>query len=513
MGFIAHSILAIVPPLTGDEATHWEWSRHLDWGYYDHPPMTAWSIALITSIFGQSQYALRLTSIFLHLATVLVLYHFSLETLRNKHQACNAAGLYMALPISVILGTAIGTDCSLVFFFTSTVYLVKKAIIDEDERFWIFAGITCGGMLLSKFMAVLFFPGLFLFLLTSSRHRKKLMGKGPYLATLISLIVFSPFLYWNMKNDWLTFQFNFMIRHKARTFTWEDPVYYVGGQMLALSPVVLVILVVALIGFIVQRKHVKDEIETEQKYRDTLQMLAFMITFPLIYYAGISFTGSERVGAHWAGIVFPIATLLLIAWFYSDKNRSLQEKIQRKKSLMLAVSSITLVSGGIIALLLFPKLLLPDEMLYTKKVYGDAPKGSHYFGWEKVGLRIDELRTELEATSEDLFFTSTDYALAAMLGFYTPSHPQFFLMNVDDKVVFGKTILLWSKGKKNLGADTLYVSDSPVRHKKHVQPFFKKMRQLEPLVIRDQDKRILRTFYFTFGEHYLGGEPDVLSSW
>src|ERR1051325_4997905 len=31
--------------LTGDEAHYWEWSRHLDYGYYSKPPGIAWVIA------------------------------------------------------------------------------------------------------------------------------------------------------------------------------------------------------------------------------------------------------------------------------------------------------------------------------------------------------------------------------------------------------------------------------------------------------------------------------------
>src|SRR5664279_792373 len=31
-------------PLTGDEAYYWEWSRHLAFGYVDHPPAVAWTI-------------------------------------------------------------------------------------------------------------------------------------------------------------------------------------------------------------------------------------------------------------------------------------------------------------------------------------------------------------------------------------------------------------------------------------------------------------------------------------
>ena len=41
-------------PLSGDETYHWEWSRHLAWGYYDHPGFTAYLIRFFTWLFGAS---------------------------------------------------------------------------------------------------------------------------------------------------------------------------------------------------------------------------------------------------------------------------------------------------------------------------------------------------------------------------------------------------------------------------------------------------------------------------
>ena len=37
--FIFNAIYSTSIPISGDEAYHWEWSRHLDFGYYDHPPL------------------------------------------------------------------------------------------------------------------------------------------------------------------------------------------------------------------------------------------------------------------------------------------------------------------------------------------------------------------------------------------------------------------------------------------------------------------------------------------
>ena len=32
-------------PMTGDEAYFVLWGKHLDFGYYDHPPMAGWMMA------------------------------------------------------------------------------------------------------------------------------------------------------------------------------------------------------------------------------------------------------------------------------------------------------------------------------------------------------------------------------------------------------------------------------------------------------------------------------------
>ncbi len=44
----------LVSPLDlyADEAQYWRWGDTLDWGYYSKPPMIAWVIHGVTSIFG-----------------------------------------------------------------------------------------------------------------------------------------------------------------------------------------------------------------------------------------------------------------------------------------------------------------------------------------------------------------------------------------------------------------------------------------------------------------------------
>jgi 4-amino-4-deoxy-L-arabinose transferase-like glycosyltransferase len=508
IAFAFHSLVALIPPLNGDEATFWEWSRHLALGYYAHPPMTAWLVALATNLFGVFKYNVRLSAILLHLGTILVIYRLALDLFKSQKPAFFSALLYAVLPISMVLGTAMTTDAGLVFFFTAAVYCSKCAIIDNKKNYWFLVGATGGAMLLSKFMAVLFFPGLCLFLLINQRYRKVFLTKEPYLGSLLALLIFSPFLYWNYNNSWLTFQFNFFMRHREEGFDPVKPFKYLAGQLLAGSPIVFSLIVVALVVFLIQLHRKRPK--TLQNRDDTILLLSYFTAFPLIYFAGTSL--GVEVAPHWPAIVYGPGVVLVIAWLHK-KPAFVSNQPQFQSGLYWSSFSLSLIITLILSLLvLFPKML-PDDMIYTNKVNDDAPVLSHYFGWKEIGRHIDSIKEKWQDNPEGLFMTSKDYSLASMLGFYTPSHPNYYLMNVTKDVVHGKSYLLWEKGKKTLGANTIYVGDEPDSYKTRIPDFFAETRHLEPFIVRDKDGRILRIFYITLGLGYLGGEPDNLSLW
>ncbi len=510
ISFICHSALALIPPLNGDEATFWEWSRHLALGYYAHPPMTAWLVALFSNVFGVFKYSVRLPAILLHLGTCVFVYFLAIDVLKEKKQALLSAILFSVLPVSIVLGTAITTDAALVFCFTVAVYFVKKAIVDDIKFHWYSTAIACGGMLLTKFMAVLFFPGLLLFMLVNKKYRKVYFSKEPYLAALISLIIVSPFLYWNMNNYWLTFQFNLFMRHRDEGFEIMKVLKYIGGQMVATSPVMFIMLIIVLAYFLVHLSRHRLSDAEKDNTNDSLLLISYIITFPLVYFLGTSF--GVEVAPHWAAVVYPSGSVLLVAWVYFRRNKRLIPPSFRSTIYWFSVGLSPVIFIPLIAVAIYPKLL-PDHMIYTPTVHADAPVISHYFGWKEAGIHIDKIKKEWENRPEGLFFTSKDYSLASMLAFYTPSHPNYYLMNVSKDVTHGKSYLLWEKGKKKLGANTIYVSDVSDSYKTRIPGFFREVKHLDPLIIRDADNRILRIFYITIGIQYLGGEPDNLSLW
>ena len=55
-----HLVLAAILPLSPDEAYYWVWSRDMQPGYLDHPPMVAIFIWLGTAMAGESALGVRL---------------------------------------------------------------------------------------------------------------------------------------------------------------------------------------------------------------------------------------------------------------------------------------------------------------------------------------------------------------------------------------------------------------------------------------------------------------------
>ena len=90
-----------------DEAQYWLWSRSPAFGYFSKPPLVPWIIAVTTAIFGEDEFAIRVASPLLHLATGLVVYAIA-RRLYDARVACWSAVLYATLP-AVSLSAANGT--------------------------------------------------------------------------------------------------------------------------------------------------------------------------------------------------------------------------------------------------------------------------------------------------------------------------------------------------------------------------------------------------------------------
>ena len=148
---ILNAIQAATLELHAYEAYYWMYSRFLDWGYFDHPPMVALFIRFGDSI-GHNEFCMRLITIIASSTGIYVLW------LILKRYTVSASAFILVVAGMLILhiyGFTTTPDAPL-FFFAVLFYYFYQRYIDKDE-WWLATvlGAVIACMFYSKYHAVL----------------------------------------------------------------------------------------------------------------------------------------------------------------------------------------------------------------------------------------------------------------------------------------------------------------------------------------------------------------------
>jgi 4-amino-4-deoxy-L-arabinose transferase-like glycosyltransferase len=197
--------LSFTLPLSDQEAYYWLWSKYLDFGYYDHPPMQAWLTYLSTSIFGDSIFSVRMPAIVLRLVGLLYFYKWSRLYLSESRAAF---ALLVVLSSFFMFGASLIVlpDSYLFPFAAMTLYYAEK-------RSFIRCGLSLGLAALAKWTAAIYVPGVMAAMLLTKGKPKT--WRGILIVGIISLAIQAPVFYWNKVNNWVSFKFHLSERHAS----------------------------------------------------------------------------------------------------------------------------------------------------------------------------------------------------------------------------------------------------------------------------------------------------------
>src|SRR6267154_4736926 len=190
-------VAAAYTPLTFDEAYYWTWSKHLAFGYYDHPPMVALVIRLGTMISGDSELGVRLVSVLSALPMSFAVYRTA-EILFGGRRVASTATILLNATMMAAVGTMIVTpDAPLLVASSFVLYALAKVLETGRGAWWLVVGAAVGAALLSKYTALFFGPAILIWLVAVPKLRRWLISPWPYLGGLVSLLAFSPVILWN----------------------------------------------------------------------------------------------------------------------------------------------------------------------------------------------------------------------------------------------------------------------------------------------------------------------------
>jgi undecaprenyl-diphosphatase len=124
-----------------DEAYYWLWSRNLDLGYFDHPPLVAYCIWL-TTLFSKSELWVRFSGTLVSLVLSGLIWHLALQLFKNVQVAAGSVVLFNVLPLTTMGLVVITPDTPVLLFWSMGVYFFWQTLRGEQPWRWYALGGT-----------------------------------------------------------------------------------------------------------------------------------------------------------------------------------------------------------------------------------------------------------------------------------------------------------------------------------------------------------------------------------
>ena len=398
--------------LSPDEAHYWEWSRRLDLSYYSKGPMIAYLIHLGTSLFGDTVFGIRFMAVLFSALSSILMYSLGKKMYDEK------VGLFSAIVIQIIplfstYGILFTIDSPFIFFWISSLFLFREAVNQSQssrhgespeatnlnpQKYWLFLGLSIGLGLLTKYTMAFFYLCAFLFLALSAEKRRLLLTKGPYIALLISLIVFSPVMLWNAQHDWVTLKHTAGQAHIGQgiQLSLKSFAEFMGSQLGVITPLLLILMIISILKL-------RKEKEGSYLFWFSIPVLAFFL-FKSI---------QAKVQANWAlpGYITGIIS------FSAVYLRRFDTDVKGKKILVTASLLLSLILTSIAH---YPSILdLPPELDPASRIQG----------WQALGEEVTGIYGQM-SSANPVFIFSDRYQVSSELAFYVKGHPATYCINL-----------------------------------------------------------------------------------
>ena len=222
----------------GDEFYYYACSRHLQWGYYDHPPLVAGMMWISRHLFGSSLLATR---IFPSLCAALLVWlaaDLSRALGGSRFAQALTAICVACAPVYMLFFHFFSMNAFECVLWTALVRLAVYAVEAKRPNAWLLFGLLLGLSLENKYSVALFAGGLVLGLLFVPA-RRHLLSVQFWLGILIALLIFVPNLLWMSNHGWPFLQWQSALRQR-HDFPQPSVMHYAWQQVLLTGATVIV---------------------------------------------------------------------------------------------------------------------------------------------------------------------------------------------------------------------------------------------------------------------------------
>lgn len=319
-------ILAFVLELGNDEAYYWLYSKHWQWNYFDHPPMVAAWIRLFSVNLSLDQYEgfLRLGSVVGSAVSTWFLYK-AVASAHSERAGWFTAVLYNASFYSgITAGLYILPDSPQMVFWTFALWMIAKIVKDENSwRNWLLFGLTAGLCIMSKVHGAFLWIGLggyILFNKTSWLRKPQV-----YVSLLITLVLISPIVFWNIRYDFVTFRFHSnRIDVNELAIHWKYLIKELGNQIGFNNPINFFLVIAALYAWF----------SGKLKYQPALDIYIFTGLPLAVLLLFVSLFRNVTL-PHWSGPAYVSMLPLAAVWLAGRSQKTFPDVLRWALSVFL----------------------------------------------------------------------------------------------------------------------------------------------------------------------------------
>lgn len=373
--FLLNLLQAFATELIYDESYYWYYAQNPSWGYFDHPPMVAWMIAL-GGMFFEGELGVRFISCLMGSGTLWLLWKM-VDFKRASELVWTCFIWLISIPLLHAYGFLSLPDTPLLFFTALFLYQYRNFLHQPNTGRAILLGLVMAGLMYSKYHAAL----VIIFLLLS--NLKLLKEPKAWIALLVSLLCYTPHLWWLFEQDFVSIKYHLFDRpNQAYSFT-----KFTAGFFLNL-------------------------------------ITLFGLTFPLAYWALYKYPGRDPFNRALKFITYGI-----LLFFFAS---SFQRRVQTQWLIVICIPMAVMVIQYAIPHLIFRKWLFRLSVanivillfLRAGLVYEPLfPVKYESHGNKKWVAGLEELVGKQPVVFEN------SYRLASMYAFYS-GNPSFSLNNI-----------------------------------------------------------------------------------
>jgi hypothetical protein len=424
--FIIGLVQAWGTELFDDEAYYWVYSKFLDWGYFDHPPMIAVLVKLGYFIFP-SELGVRLFIVLIGTASI-----FFIEQLTKPKDLLLFYAIVLNMAVLQIGGIMAVPDIPLLFF-TVLFFIAYKNFVEKNGfKEAIFLSIVISLLLYSKYHGILI---IFFTLLSNLSLFKKPLT---YLVIFLSVALFMPHIFWQILHGFPSINYH-LFERVSPPYNISFTTDFLLGQLLIAGPFV---------GWLI--------IWSALKYKPSSPVEKAMYWSIIGIYA-LFFLSSfkSRTEANWT--IPLIAPLIVLAYQYLNVN-------QQKTKWVYRLMPYTLAVIFIIRLYMFldikPFKIMPKDEFHQNKTWAASIKK------ESKGLPV--VFTNSYQRASKYWFYSGDTSFSLNTYKYRRSNYNFWPL--EDRLQGRKIMMIGSSGAEFM-VDTLVTSRMKMSYK-NINPFY-----------------------------------------